>query len=330
LDGTGSVQWVKQWGGTNDFDQGTSVAFDTNGNVYAAGQVSLTPGSYNVNTDVYAVKYNPSGQVERTWQFGGSMGDSASSILVDSSGVWIGGNFRGTVDFNPGPGTYKLSSGGRSVQPSTAGFVMKLDTAGSFAWASHFQASQWSGSEVKDLALAPGGGVYVVGNFYGTVDFDPSNKGNLRLTGGSGFALRLDAQGQLGSAGWVQTFVSTDTVTVYASTSDTDGNLYLAGSYIGTVDLNPGNGVYSRTSAGGEDAFAVKLNANGQFQWGASMGGAKIDRAQGIAVHDNDVDMNDVYMTGMFQGPADYDPTEDYALLYGPYYSMFWLNLTDL
>jgi hypothetical protein len=55
------------------------------------------------------------------------------------------------------------------------------------------------------------------------------------------------------------------------------------------------------------------------------MGGANVDRAQGIAVHDNDV-----YMTGMFQGPSDYDPTGNDALLYGPYYSMFWLNLTDL
>jgi hypothetical protein len=55
----------------------------------------------------------------------------AADITLDDSGIlYIVGQFEGTADFDPGPGTTNLTSVGlRDI------FLQKLDTSGSFVWA---------------------------------------------------------------------------------------------------------------------------------------------------------------------------------------------------
>ena len=62
---------------------------------------------------------------------GGTGSDEARSIAKDTSGnIYVTGNFLGTVDFDPGPGTANFTSlGGYDI------FVIKLDAAGNLLWA---------------------------------------------------------------------------------------------------------------------------------------------------------------------------------------------------
>src|SRR5437867_570055 len=65
-------------------------------------------------------------------QLGGSFSDIGLSIAVDSSGnVYTTGIFQGTADFDPGPGTYNLTSASSTFDV----FISKLDSAGNFVWA---------------------------------------------------------------------------------------------------------------------------------------------------------------------------------------------------
>jgi hypothetical protein len=57
---------------------------------------------------------------------------------------------------------------------------------------------------------------------------------------------------------------------------DTAGNQYICGYFTGTVDVDPGPGVYNLTLPAGqtqEDAFLLKLDVNGNFVWAKSFGG---------------------------------------------------------
>jgi len=83
-------------------------------------------------------------------------------------GVYLGGNFTGTIDFDPGAGSYLLTSPGTLYDA----FVTKLDTNGNFAWATSLGAS-WSAS-ATGIAVRANGEVVVVGGLNGTGDFDPT------------------------------------------------------------------------------------------------------------------------------------------------------------
>lgn len=329
-DATGALQWVRQWGGAYGIDHGYGVAVDAEGSAYATGRLNLTSGNLNNNFDVYVAKYALNGTTVWQKQFGGSSQDVGRSITLDRAGnVLVGGDFRGTADFNPDPAvTYSLTSGGRSVDPSTAGFVVKLTQAtGAFVWASHFQANQWSSSAVVSLGTDAANNVYAVGNFTGTVDFNPNKKAAYKVTSSSdGFAVRLDPQGKFA---WQRTFGGDSNFDVYGATVDSLGNIYVTGSFRGTVDLDPGAGTFSRTAVSQEeDVFVMKLGSSGSFVWGAAMGGAGQDRGQGIAVDG----FGNVYVVGLFGGQANFnpDPAGTPYYLYGnPGYAMFYVKLTQ-
>src|SRR5674476_1418906 len=114
---------------------------------------------------------------------GGASDDYVNSIAVDASGnVYTTGYFLGTVDFDPGAGTYNLTSaGGYDI------FIIKLDASGNFVWAKNMGASSGASSDQGfSIAVDASGNVYTTGLFTGTADFDPG-AGTYNLTSaGSG------------------------------------------------------------------------------------------------------------------------------------------------
>ncbi len=88
------------------------------------------------------------------------------------------------------------------------------------------------------------------------------------------------------SAGWAQPFLNwakqlegTNTVKRIKSTvTDNDGNVYNYGDFNGTVDFDPGAGVYNLT-AQNFDVFIQKLNRYGELIWAIRIGAAGIESA---------------------------------------------------
>jgi hypothetical protein len=98
---------------------------------------------------------------------GGTQVDVGLSISIDANGnVYTTGYFNGTADFNPGSGTYNLTSTG--VEDI---FISKLDASGNFIWA--LQIGGTSPDEGKSITVDPLGNIYTTGFFRGTADFDP-------------------------------------------------------------------------------------------------------------------------------------------------------------
>jgi hypothetical protein len=154
------------------------VATDDLGNVYNSGRfggtVDFNPGAavYNLSAagvDPYVVKLNNSGSFIWAKQFPCAFykGNDAHEITVAPGlGIIVTGRFESTVDFDPGPSSYYLTSAG-----SWDNFITVLDTAGNFIWANQIGGNTLDNS-VNSVADAQGN-VYNAGFFQATADFDP-------------------------------------------------------------------------------------------------------------------------------------------------------------
>ncbi len=100
-------------------------------------------------------------------------------------------------------------------------------------------------------------------------------------------------------------------------TTDNAHNIYNAGAFYGTVDFDPGAGVFNLTSTGSvqqqqADIFIAKYDSAGNFIWAKSMGGDGYEAAHNICV-DN---VGNVYVIGEFQqSTIDFDPGPGTAIL---------------
>jgi hypothetical protein len=228
--------------------------------------------------------------------FGGINYDHASSVVTDSQGnLYTLGNFQGTVDFDPGPATFNLSSsGGYDV------FIVKLDGDGNFKWAKAMGASNGDdrGSSITTDAA---GNVYATGSYDVGGDFDPG-PGIYNLSGlKQFFVMKLDPSGNFlwakGAGGQYFNYS-------YSITVDNSGNVYTTGHFESGGDFDPGPGTFYLYSPGGYNIFILKLDGNGNFTWAKSLGGSSNAEGRAIAVDA----AGNVYTSGHFSYTVDFDP----------------------
>jgi hypothetical protein len=299
--------WAKAIGGT-ETDQGSSIAVDASGNVYTTGSyegtVDFDPGAgtFNltaaVNGGIFVSKLDAAGNFVWAKAMGGTGIEVGYSITIDASGnILTTGNFNGTADFDPGAGTFNLTSAAASNDI----FISKLDATGNFVWA---KAMGGANTDIgRSIATDAWGYVYTTGMFVNTVDFDPG-AGTFNLTSAGIadiFVSKLDAAGNFV---WAKAMGGTGFDIGYSIALDASGNVYTTGKFESTADFDPGVGTFNLTSAGVEDIFISKLDAAGNFVWAKSMGGTSYDHGYSIALDAS----GNVYTTGIFGDTIDFDP----------------------
>ncbi|HRZ42186.1 MAG TPA: T9SS type A sorting domain-containing protein [Bacteroidales bacterium] len=262
LDAAGNFVWAKSFGGV-DGEEGPLITVDAAGNVYTTGAylgtADFDPGLGNFNLtsagfwDVFIQKMDSAGNLIWAKSFGGGAEDDVYSITVDAGGnVYTTGDFNGTTDFDPGAGTFNLTSAGYDDI-----FVQKMDVAGNFIWAKAFGGIYWD--EGNSITIDAAGNVYTTGYFKETVDFDPgAGTFNLKSAGNDDiFVQKLDAAGNFS---WAISFGGTLYDVGYSIIVDTAGDVYTTGYFQNTVDFNPGPGTFNLTSVGETDIFVHKMN----------------------------------------------------------------------
>ncbi len=115
------------------------------------------------------------------------------------------------------------------------------------------------------------------------------------------------AKAQSADIEWARGFGATGTGTDNASAivMDDAGNVYTAGMFTGTTDLDPGPGQFSLTSTGDRDMYIQKLDADGNFVWAVGFQNSESKFASGISVDPN----GNVILVGRFRGTVDFDPS---------------------
>jgi len=101
--------------------------------------------------------------------------------------------------------------------------------------------------------------------------------------------------------GWVATWGGPNRDAAWDVATDDSGDVYVAGSFDGNVDFDPGGGTDYHTSEGASGAYLCKLSSTGEFQWAKTWGGAK---ASALAVDES----GNVSVIGLFEGLVDFDP----------------------
>jgi hypothetical protein len=285
---------------------------DDSGNVYIAGSFERTadfdpgPGVTILNPvksgDMFILKLNAAGDFVWVKQISSNV--YPSDIAVDPKGnVYITGEFTETVDFDPGPGIYNLVALSSSPIRAEA-FILKLDTAGNFSWAKSIGALE--NDRAYSIALDRSQNVYVTGSFSTTVDFNPDPSAAFMITSSgfiSAFILKLRNDGHFL---WAKSIGGANTnAEGFSIFIDPNGDVYTAGNFNGTVDLNSNpSATLSVSSAGSYDVFISKLDSTGNFIWGKRMGGAGEDRSVSITVDK----ARNVITTGFFNESADFNP----------------------
>lgn len=312
LDSSGNFLWARSFGGSTFVDFGSSISVDASG-IYTTGifkgTVDFDPGTGTANitssgylspsvgaVDIFIQKLDASGNFLWANSIGGSGNDYSHSSTIDGDGnIYTTGTFRGTVDFDPSSGIYNLNGGTDDL------FIQKLDSLGNLLWAKSIPAATL-GYVPYSISTDNSGNVYTAGIYGGTTDFDPDTGIVNLTTAGLGdiFIQKLDTSGKLL---WAKSIGGPTNDIAKSIKIDASNNIYLAGTYTGTVDFDPGLGIANLSSVGKEDIFIAKLDSLGNFIWAQSIGGNESENVESMSIGAN----NNTYTTGSYQGTVDFD-----------------------
>ena len=318
LDANGNFVWAKQIPTLVEFAQ-IELKVDKDGNVYVASELmnpaDMDPGPGVLMMkptgfkDAFVIKLNTNGDLIWVKQFGGPGDTGAESTILEldkDNNVIVCGLFNNTIDFDPGPGTFNITS-----TAHIQSFIVKLNSNGDLIWAKQFGNSPvvYSGSSVIDVRCDAQGNIFTVGNFAGSCDFDPGQASYTLAsnTMQNGFIAKLTPNGDFV---WAKQLASTSSNDPYAMMTsrgieiDGNGNVITTGWFNGSFDFDPGPGVKSVTSAGHDDCYILKLTGDGNLIWVETIGGDSYDGGNDLAL---DSDGN-IYICGSFGPAVDYDP----------------------
>ena len=308
-DSLGNFLWARQIGGVNnEFIKDISV--DAAGNVYTTGIFFETvdfdpgPGTYFLTSDltqsgIFISKLDANGDFLWARQIAPPADGEAGSMTTDASGnLYLSGLFLGTIDLDPGTGTYPLTSGGQADL-----FICKLDPSGNFVWGK--QITGPSTKHVSAIAASASGGLFLTGYFNGLADFNPGT-GTFELSSADNdvFITRLDAAGNFV---WAKKAGGLSDDKSYLLTLDADENVYIAGSFSISADLDPGIAIYELTSTGPDDTFFAKLDAAGDFIWASNID-LTLQSIFQTALAMAATPAGNLHIAGGFIGNIDFDP----------------------
>jgi hypothetical protein len=314
LNPAGELIWVKQLISNDISSYNSRFTIDTSvSGVYFSGffqaTVDFDPGAgvtnlqAGITSNTFVAKLDLAGNFAWAKNFVSEKGGYTNNpISVDIGGnVYLTGAFSGTVNFDPGSGVNTLTKSTTQVPGITDTFINKLDANGNFVWAKQFAGDSRSSNISTGISVDRQGNAFTVGNFYFGADFDPGVGQKLLSAGrySDGFLSKLDSEGNF-------VFAQSYTGERFANTVALDdrGNTYLAGSFAGTVDFDPGTAREERSSNGSNDAFISKLDAVGNHLWTKTLGGVARDGIENITADGS----GNVYAVGGFIGTVDFDP----------------------
>jgi hypothetical protein len=281
-----------------------AICEDSENNIYSVGSFNTTvdfnaySGTNVLNpiggTDGYIAKYHVDGSLAWAKQIGGPGTQEIIDIQLDEyNNIYLIGYQLGTTDLDPGPEEVNILGSYKS-------FIVKLDSEGNFLWGKALNLYA-----IKSIDLDSENNIYILGEFEGTLDLNPSAEiFNLESFGQKDcFVLKLNSAGDFI---WAKQIGGPNYDFAKKIITDVNGRIYVAGNFGHSTDYDPGPETYIVNSNSEYLSGVVVLSNAGDLIWAEQMENVLL---QSIAA---DQDGN-LYMTGYFSQTIDLDPGDAVA-----------------
>ena len=295
---------------------GEDVALDSAGNVYLAGgfagtidfdpesaaPVLLTSNGVN---DIFVAGYTSGGDNRFAFSLGGVGADQAFGVAADASGnVYVTGSYSDVVSFDPTDSDGDGDTEDRTAATDGPVFIASYSAMGDFRFVYTLGEA---GSVGSDAVVDAANNLYVTGEFHGTQAFDPldsNGDGDIeeRTAHGNGSAF-LASYASDGEFRFATTLTGASSLGAGLDVVGS-GISFLTGSFGGTIDVDPGAGVYELASGDGTDVFVVSYDPDGAFRGAFAFGGNGLNTGHGIGADPTGT----VAVTGEFTNTTDFDP----------------------
>ncbi len=249
LNAAGILQWQKTYGGTaNDFansvhqsPDGGYIIFGTTGTVNN-GDVT----GFHGGTDFWAVKTDPSGNIQWQKTYGGTDTEEGEAIQLTSDGGYILSGFtlsnNGDVNFNHGSADF---------------WIVKTDGGGNLLWEKSYGGS---GDDVAlDIKQTNEGGYIIVG-----YTFSADGDITLKQAGTDCWVVKT---GNSGNIQWQKTYGGNSEDYAFSVQQTAEGGYVVSGYTLS--DAGDVSGYH-----GGSDGWVIKLANTGLLVWQKALGGS--------------------------------------------------------
>jgi hypothetical protein len=283
FDVDGNITWTRSFTASDSNIVFSGLAFSESESINAAGYFLRTSGSHqgmdfdpmagevikypSGRSDGFLAEYTTDGLYSKVVTWGSPTGNyndivTANVIISDDyNNIYILGNFQGEIDFDPGYTSIKKTSA-----PEGSFYVSKFDSDFNFINVAVLPLLQSYYTITGSIAVNRQGEIFITGGFQGTVDFDPGPSVEERTSNGAYDIALLKLTRDMGFA-WVRTWGSAnDDSGMDIIYNQANGALYFTGCFNGTIDFDPGDGVYQLTPINSYDSFLMKILSNGYWE----------------------------------------------------------------
>lgn len=253
LDANGDVVWTRQFG-TERADHAVAVALDGDGGIFVVGRTAgALAGPSNGEVDAFVRKYDRSGGVAWTRQFGTADWDHAYAVAVDAKGnaTVAGATSDGSLGRRPLLRTY--APNGDLVRSHD------LDLESTI---------------VYGVAVDAGGSIYLAGSSSGELE-------GPRAGGVDAILMKLDQEGYVA---WTRQYGTTDSDEALAVALDRGGNPWMVGYKNARSEVGgprSGEGFVRKYDARGTLVFSHTIADSG---WQGATGIATDGRGRGFVI----------------------------------------------
>lgn len=250
--------------------------------------------------DMFVAKMSNTLITEWVYTAGSIYDDITKDLFVTDQGIYLAGEFSGTVNFSAGDGFDKKTALAKD------GVILKLNHSG---------ISQWSriiGGDLDDyldgIVVDSQEQITVAGSFIDILDMNWDNPDNVILIAENQYDIFLTRITTDGNYIDTKIFEGTAEDDWVRDLIINDDNIYITGSYNDVLDFNPFLGDDQedyRITEGEDDIFIAVLNGN-QYSATYTFGEDLSDSGFGIAVDQFGM----IVATGGWQNSANFSPIE--------------------